>query len=1424
MIMNAYLRFDQMQLWQIAGWTMLHFLWLGTLVGLAAGALRLLLRRASPNLRYVAATTTLAILASLPFGIAAWLVSANATEFMTEPPAVSHGSAVTHDVDRARDSIIELSSRHSTLASTSDRTVSDSAEGIAPDTDLVVSTTTPSESLPAPPNTRQSHALSADTNTHPELRSAAILERLRSYVPYLPWLWLIGTPITFALLATGVVGTRRLWLASQPVHDGPTAELLTQLATSLRIGKRVGLAVCDRIAAPILIGVLRPIILLPPAALTGWSPDEIEMVLLHELAHVRRWDNLINLMQRIIESLLFFHPVVWLVSTWIRREREACCDALVVNRTKRPHAYAELLLALAAQMPRSVLFQPAASSAMAAGPLRKRIRRILQLEDDPMLVSGKSLTIMLGTMLVAITLAVMYLPSIGQAEESITEDMETAETRDGDATLSESDDAVATEEVMKDSSDDENAIEAVTAPFQSKSIDRSESEVESRDTGSNQESKSPSEQRVLGTFPFEPYSEKFWEQFKTAIENARRSNLYVDLVRDAQQFSLVVARRPTEADWPEILGEPPRKDRVIAEKAWQRLGLKLVPSSALEKLEFDTFNEGGGMKILGGNVPKGLPLPAFLRTVGSTDVHNFDDLHNWLNDKANKLSGPVKVYAIAEGHDYLFEMQIAGEPQATDVQAQAYRPDKLSADKLELKSPDETVVIAAEDGRVAAQSASADDWPAGVDFASPKEKEISRRAWKELRLKIVTASDAELEQVRRHGRRGGLKLVDFEMPSSEGPFILTNVSAGGNQGRRRAEFGIVTNFDDLEKALDAIALQKPSHIDILGAAKDRGFGRTYRRPQSSAAVIANPKSRFPSLEDQKLADLAYKRLSLELEPIDENELRRVQALGYEGGLRITSAPSGMGPGGILVGLHVWPIKNLNDVATVLNREDLADLSPLKYYLVRPTQAGSMYRERPKDVVVTGRIPVQISNRPPKFPWDIDSAVSQPSASQPAARTPSSANATADSLAEPTADLEPEIPRYVLPSATEEDEFPKWPNQELPGLPSQAERKKAPRSAAVSNSAATDSAVDTAPTPPDEAHALVVGGSGDADRKLTSDKENLRYEGKTFDQWRDASRIELSTQRQAEAVQALAAFGANGYAREATEAILDMAAKHDFRSSASRESAEGQLKSAIASSFTARRGIDKAVAFPMIMERYERAPEAWRDFVAYLLERPVYLPASEVALIRPLLDHDDPEMRAAALESIYYSTPADSSELLAVALRDSDPKVVAKGLGLVSINESRIRAGERSAAAEFPMREYLELVLSAGQSHTSNTDAVRRILLNDLSGQSADLLLAALLEILDDPDRKNEHVLVIRAIGGIARSRRATALDSANRVLEKLFNESDNQQLRAAAAFALRNFDHQRHLPNQLIQEANDLPKDAREQLRRLIEEEENATW
>ena len=167
-----------------------------------------------------------------------------------------------------------------------------------------------------------------------------------SLVAYLPWFWLCGSLLTLVMLATGMIGVEQLRRSSRLVESGDLPRRCRALADSLGMARRVSVGICDRVAMPVLIGIVRPLILLPPAALSGWSVEQLEMVLLHELAHLRRWDNLVNLLQRFVESLLFFHPVVWWLSGWVRLERELCCDRLVVERLGQPVAYAEMLVAL----------------------------------------------------------------------------------------------------------------------------------------------------------------------------------------------------------------------------------------------------------------------------------------------------------------------------------------------------------------------------------------------------------------------------------------------------------------------------------------------------------------------------------------------------------------------------------------------------------------------------------------------------------------------------------------------------------------------------------------------------------------------------------------------------------------------------------------------------------------------------------------------------------------------------------------------------------------------------------------------------------------------------------------------------------------------------------------------------------------------
>ncbi len=175
------------------------------------------------------------------------------------------------------------------------------------------------------------------------------------------------------------------------------------------------MAICDRIAAPVLVGIVRPMILLPPAALGGWTIDQVEMALLHELAHIRRHDNLITLLQRLAESLLFFHPVTWWLSAWVSLERELCCDRLVVRHTGRPQDYAQMLAALAG----AGIGPQSMALAMARRPLTTRIRLILDMEDRSMKMT---LTEGLGLFAAAIAGTAMTLAAHARPPEPVPAD------------------------------------------------------------------------------------------------------------------------------------------------------------------------------------------------------------------------------------------------------------------------------------------------------------------------------------------------------------------------------------------------------------------------------------------------------------------------------------------------------------------------------------------------------------------------------------------------------------------------------------------------------------------------------------------------------------------------------------------------------------------------------------------------------------------------------------------------------------------------------------------------------------------------------------------------------------------------------------------------------------------------------------------
>lgn len=183
-------------------------------------------------------------------------------------------------------------------------------------------------------------------------------------------------------LTAGLWGGWRLRRSAQAIRDGTLLEALSRQARILGLKSAPWLAYCEQVAVPTVIGVLKPTILLPLAITSGLSPDQAESVLAHELAHLKRYDHLVNLLQRIIESLLFFHPAVWWISHRIRIEREHCCDDLVVACGAAPIDYATSLLRVAELSRRRFARKSFSAVSLLAtdgkpSTLRQRIARLL---------------------------------------------------------------------------------------------------------------------------------------------------------------------------------------------------------------------------------------------------------------------------------------------------------------------------------------------------------------------------------------------------------------------------------------------------------------------------------------------------------------------------------------------------------------------------------------------------------------------------------------------------------------------------------------------------------------------------------------------------------------------------------------------------------------------------------------------------------------------------------------------------------------------------------------------------------------------------------------------------------------------------------------------------------------------------------------
>ena len=301
-------------------WALVHFLWQGALVAVVLAGLLAVTRNRSSNLRYGIACGALILMALAPV-ITAF--------YVFEPAAISPPASA-------------------------------GAAGTNPAAAATVGGATPS-TIAAVPSTIAAAPFSTT------LRSL-----LEPRLPMLVALWLAGVALLSVVHLQGWRQVRRLRRDTRAV-DERWQQALTRIAGRLGIDRTIEIFETALLEVPAVVGWWRPVVLVPVNALTGLTPQQLEAVLAHELAHIRRRDDLLNLAQLTVETLLFYHPAVWWVSRQIRIERENCCDDLAVSLCESPASYARALADLEG-LRRTT---PALALGADGGSLLTRVRRLV---------------------------------------------------------------------------------------------------------------------------------------------------------------------------------------------------------------------------------------------------------------------------------------------------------------------------------------------------------------------------------------------------------------------------------------------------------------------------------------------------------------------------------------------------------------------------------------------------------------------------------------------------------------------------------------------------------------------------------------------------------------------------------------------------------------------------------------------------------------------------------------------------------------------------------------------------------------------------------------------------------------------------------------------------------------------------------------
>ncbi len=328
--MNDYSPFFESDWVQAIGWTLLHSIWQGVAIAFLLAITLLLVRKGPANMKYLFGIIALSgLLVSMVITFSLIYTPAPETEPLNDPDKAGY-----YAVDQSDNSAL-----HSDLYK--------------------------------------------PVNEEPSL-SSAFISYFEEHMPFMLFLYLFGVLILTMRMLGELVYLQNLRYSRSQFVSEIWQEKLKELSTKMGINTTIVLKESIQVSSPMIIGFLKPIIFIPIGLLANLPSNQIESILAHELAHIRRHDYLFNLLQSFVEILLFFNPAVWWISSFIRSEREHCCDDIAIELTGDKLTFARTLANLEEWRIQSGRLAVAFAGNRNSGVLG-RIQRLLEKKESTQL-------------------------------------------------------------------------------------------------------------------------------------------------------------------------------------------------------------------------------------------------------------------------------------------------------------------------------------------------------------------------------------------------------------------------------------------------------------------------------------------------------------------------------------------------------------------------------------------------------------------------------------------------------------------------------------------------------------------------------------------------------------------------------------------------------------------------------------------------------------------------------------------------------------------------------------------------------------------------------------------------------------------------------------------------------------------------------